>query len=86
MQVFDDFTIDSKEQWIQINDTLSELSSGTSTLNQTVNLEQNRFYTDLIKVTVDPSGFNEEEDMGLSWNMTVFTADYFELQLKFNQP
>ena len=24
--------------------------------------------------------------MGLNWNMTDFTEDYFELQLTFNQP
>ena len=37
-------------------------------------------------MTVEPSGFNDESDMGFTWNMTKFTDEYFELQVKFNQP
>lgn len=84
MNVFADFSVNSDEQWVLYTSSSRMLDAEIP--QQSDQSDSQKLNVDLLSVRVDPCDFNEENDMGVKWNMTSFTENYFELELKFNKP
>ena len=80
------FVINSQEQYVQLNSREIGLSPSNKTRNLDDNTVWYKFDVDILKLTIDPSGFNEDKNIKFNWNMTTFQEDYIEIQLDFEEP